>query len=143
MYRIKLGLVFILAMFTSFAYSADIEIFVKSLQQSRVIPADGYNIEVFDLSEPERIVDQIPMFSNDPKNPSIAMGQANAYFATTEGERIKAKLADAYRGHQLIVSYGVQKLPAVVFERGKFVVYGTTDIRKALFQYNAYKNNEY
>lgn len=89
----------------------------------------GMNVIHYDLSEPQRIKqERAPKF---PPDIDAAKRQAQVWFDSPAGLAYQAEMKRAYRGQQLLVSYRLLKTPAIVFDSGKYVVYGTTDINKA------------
>ena len=92
-------------------------------------------ISVFDLSRVDAIKKTAPRF---PPDPELAAAQAKAWFASEEGKSYVEKLKNAYESRTKLVAYGVRKIPAIVFDGGKFVIYGTTDVLQAVDDYDHY-----
>ncbi len=125
--------IFTLVLLSTLAHSAEIEIFVPS--QMRVAKVPGHTLQIYNLSEPQRVRSSIPKFSSDPKT---AQRQAKSFMVSAEGQSFRQRMSEAYQGHRIAMVYGLHKLPAVVFEKGKYVVYGTTDVTLALRDYHNY-----
>ncbi|AQT61896.1 DUF1525 domain-containing protein [Cellvibrio sp. PSBB023] len=80
----------------------------------------------YDLSEVSRLKQTgLPKL---PPNQEQAMKMANAFFATPKGEAFKSEMRAAMRGQQKMMKYQIKKVPAIVFDEGKYVVYGSTDV---------------
>ena len=107
------------------------EVFTESPIQLDSVP--GISVIHYDLSEPARIKKQsAPKLPADEK---IALAQAKAFFKTAEGNAYKSAMRDAYRGKQKMMQYQLTKIPAIVFEEGKYVIYGSTDVVQATTLY--------
>ena len=126
------ALIEILLSNSSFAQTT-IEVFVDKALVVPLIP--NANINVLDISRAELLQKNIPTFSPDA---TIAKSQATAWFASPEGKDHIAQVKEAYMAHQKMIMYGIQKIPAIVFEHGKFVVYGITDVRQAVADYDQF-----
>ena len=125
---------------TAFAQST-IEVFVDQPLMAPSIP--NAVVVVFDLSRVALLEEDTPDF---PPDPVLAQAQAQAWLESSAGKRHLMDLKVAYAGHKKMVHYGLQKIPAIVFNAGKFVVYGTTDIAQAVSDYDHYlrtHNSEY
>lgn len=118
---------------TAFAQST-IEVFVDQPLIAPSIP--NAVVVVFDLSRVALLEDDTPDF---PPDPMLAQTQAQAWLESSAGKRHLMDLKAAYVGHEKMVNYGLQKIPAIVFNDGKFVVYGTTDIPQAVSDYDHYR----
>lgn len=107
------------------------EVFTESPIQLDSVP--GISVIHYDLSEPARIKKQsAPKLPSDEK---IALAQAKAFFKTAEGNSYKAAMREAYRGKQKMMQYQLTKIPAIVFDEGKYVIYGSTDVAQAAILY--------
>lgn len=110
-----------------------IEVFVEQPLMVTGIP--NTSITVFDLSRKDAVKATAPQFS---KNPEVVEGVAKAWLHSADGKTYIADLKAAYTGHSKMISYGVLKVPAIVFDDGKFVIYGTTDVMQAVEDYDEY-----
>jgi integrating conjugative element protein (TIGR03757 family) len=96
----------------------------------------GATVVHYDLSELDRLKQTgLPHL---PANESLAKEKAIAFFASPEGAKFKEGIKGAMRGHQKMMRYNLQKIPAVVFDQGKYVVYGTTDVAEAARLYQVH-----
>lgn len=100
-----------------------IEIFVDSPVAFKPMP--GIETVIYDLSLPEQVnARYLPEFPNDPVR---AEKMAREFFASAKGQEYQAEMKNAYRGQLKVAQYQLKKIPAVVFDSGRYVVYGTHD----------------
>lgn len=98
-------------------------------------PVPNTQVTVFDLSLPSKLDDQAPDF---PADPAIAQAQAQTWLASPAGQQHIAVLKAAYAGQQKLMAYGIQKIPAIAFDGGKYVIYGSLDLAQAVRDYDDY-----
>jgi integrating conjugative element protein (TIGR03757 family) len=111
-----------------------IEVFTDTPTQIENL--EGVDVVYYDLSAPERIKNQFaPKLPADEK---IALAQAKRFFETAEGRVYQLAMRDAYRGRQKMMQYQLTKIPAIVFDDGKYVIYGSTDLAQATMLYRAH-----
>jgi integrating conjugative element protein (TIGR03757 family) len=110
-----------------------IEVFVDQPLVAPLVP--GATIRVFDVARASLLQKTIPKFSKDP---ALGQSQANAWLVSPDGKAHIAQLKDAYVAHQKMMVYGIEKIPAIVFEHGKFVIYGIKDVRQAVADYDQF-----
>lgn len=122
-------------------YPASVDIFTDAAHPvagwetlARAIGKD--KLRYFDLSAPRRLEEEIGR--DLPSDPKAAERIAKARLAKL-GSDIATRFADAYRGIVVAKSYALDRYPAVVFDRGAAVVYGETDVWKAVESYRAWK----
>ena len=127
-----LSLTVLLLSTTAFAQTT-IELFVDHSLLAPSIP--NAIIVVFDLSRVAALEEDTPDF---PPDPMLAQAQAQTWLESSAGKNHLMDLKAAYAGHEKMVNYRLQKIPAIVFNEGKFVVYGTTDIPQAVRDYDHY-----
>ena len=117
------------------AHAVTVEVFTHHPSQVKKI--SGHQVQVYDLSAPDRV--KSPQFSSSPAR---AEKEAKAWLQSQAGQRHIEQLKAAHQGHTKAIKYQLMKVPAVVFEHGKYVVYGTTDVRKALQNYHQRGNHK-
>jgi len=116
--------------FSCVSHALTIEVFTHNPKSvSRV---SGHQVVVHDLSAPDKF--QSPTFS---ASPARAEKEALNWLKSSAGQRHISELTYAHRGRVQAIKYGLKKIPAVVFESGTYVVYGTTNVRLALKDYYA------
>lgn len=114
-----------------------VEIFVG--RPTSIKPLSGIETIIYDLSLPEQVNAQyLPELPGDP---AVAEKMAREFFASEKGKQFKDALKIAYRGQLTVARYQLKKIPAIVFEHGRYVVYGLTDLTRAHALYlNAIQN---
>ena len=94
----------------------------------------GIQVEIHDLSAKQRLLDEISQ--GLPSDPALAKDLATARLGNGGfRQRLVAAEADA----ALAVSYGIVKLPAIVFGRGAAVAYGLSDVGQAVEWYRRWQ----
>lgn len=91
------------------------------------------SITHYDLSEPDRV--RRTMSLKLPPNEEEATRIAQAWFNSPAGLAYQKAMMKAYKGKQKLIAYQLLKTPAIVFDAGKYVVYGTTDLSQAIYIY--------
>ena len=110
-----------------------IEVFTDKPIMAPVIPNAA--ITVFDLSQVDAIKKTAPRFS---PNEGQAKLQAKAWLESPDGKMYVNNLKKAYESRTKMMGYGIQKIPAIVFGGGQFVIYGTSDVARAVADYDHY-----
>lgn len=110
-----------------------IEVFSDRPMTSLSIP--GATVTVYDLSRAGDLESELPALPADPEK---ATQLAKEWVKSAAGQAHIARVKAAYKGHEQMIVYGVQKIPAVVFEQGKYVVYGTLDVALAVRDFDDY-----
>ena len=86
-------------------------------------------LTTYDLSAPDRFNEKLSKgLSSDPL---IAQKQAKERILA-QGSEIQSQLISAYEGSLKAMQYEITKLPAVVFNNGQQVIYGESDVNKAI-----------
>jgi len=115
-------------LFSAGAQAVTIEVFTH--HPKSVAQVSGHRVVVHDLSAPDKF--QSPTFS---ASPARAEKEALAWLKSSAGQRHINNMKAAHQGQVKAIKYGLKKTPAVVFEGGQYVVYGTTNVRQALGDY--------
>ena len=55
-------------------------------------------------------------------------------------QALQQQLITAYQGLSVAIQYQIDRYPAVLFDRGKAVVYGVTDLQQALGWYRQWQS---
>lgn len=95
-------------------------------------PVGAGRFPVYDLSAPRRM--EAELGRSLPASPQAAAAVAKSRIAASQNA-----LRAAFAGHAKAAEYGITKVPAVVFDRGAAVVYGTADVGAALRLYGAWR----
>ncbi len=117
------------------ANALTVEVFTHNPKS--VAKVSGHHVIVHNLSAPDKL--KTPTFSASPNR---AEKEALAWLKSSAGQRHVSALRDAHSGQIKAIKYGLKKIPAVVFENGKYAVYGTTSVRSALKDYHATKRKQ-
>lgn len=117
---------------TSFAQT-NIEVFVDKPMSVTNIP--NASVAVFDLSLVAEVKKSLPHFSGDQMQ---ATAQAKTWLDSPAGKNHVESVKAAYVSHEKMVHYQLQKIPAIVFDHGQFVIYGTSDLQQAMEDYGRY-----
>lgn len=70
-----------------------------------------------------------------PANPEQARAAALQRIQTLDRPKLAKELSETFDGLLLAQRYGIDRYPAVVFDEGKKVVYGVTDLGEAVGLY--------
>ena len=90
------------------------------------------NVKAYDLSAPDQFEKQLSEgLSSDP---TLAQKQAKERIEQ-HGNEIQHQLMAAYEGALIAMKYEIKKIPAIVFNGGEYVIYGVTDVNKAINMY--------
>lgn len=126
-----------LSIFSSvFAHSQEtiIEVFVDGPLEVPALP--NAQIDVYDLSMPEKVKDTLlPTMPEDPVQAKLI---AREFLNSPAGAHFQNSLRAAYAGKLKTIKYQVKKIPAIVFEEGRYVIYGSTDIIGAMHTYDQF-----
>ena len=134
----EFALVFALAtlpvLASELVHPSQIEIFTDS---DHPVSAQGQsNVHVYRLDAPSRV--EKALSAGLPTDLDTAKQIAAQRVRRTASSRAGA-LAQAYRGLMLARRYGLDRLPAVVFDGGLAVVYGITDFEIAVSHYRRWR----
>ncbi len=103
-----------------------------------VLQGQGFLVKVYNLDDGKRLVAQIG--ANLPNNQNAAKSALQQRFKKRGKEQVKAQFIQAYQAVTISTKYGLSSYPAVVFNHGESVVYGETNLVKALSLYQQWKS---
>ncbi|WP_339616297.1 DUF1525 domain-containing protein [uncultured Gilvimarinus sp.] len=112
--------------------SVQVEVFYRSTMHSAPnsrLP--GAQITLWNLDEPKLVKRHKPNITGTEKD---VRAQVSNWLSSDQGKAHMAAARDSYRGFGQAMQYRIKKVPAIVLE-GRQVVYGTTNVRKALMIY--------
>ncbi|MGK2925687.1 MAG: TIGR03757 family integrating conjugative element protein [Lysobacterales bacterium] len=118
----------------SHAAEADVRVFTD---RHHAIEAPA-GINVVELDAPAHI--EAELAANLPADPAQAAAIVRQRLQDG-GTSLQRRLADAYQGVTDAWSLGVTKIPAVVVDR-RYVVYGETDVSRALARIEEYRRTQ-
>jgi integrating conjugative element protein (TIGR03757 family) len=116
-----------------------IDIFTESPVKKRVTYIPNTHIAYFDFEAPLRVSKKIPVFAN---NEQKAYQQFQQWKNNAESKKILAELKDSYNAQLRALKYKITKTPAIVFDQGKYVIYGSTDVGRAVRDYDLFKKGK-
>lgn len=97
------------------------------------------DVQVFMLDEAQRL--EQALFPSLAGNEQQAEQQARQRMQQPDWKSVEARLSGAYQSLVTAWSLGVEKVPAVVID-GRYVVYGTTNIRLAQQKLNEWQEQQ-
>lgn len=101
------------------------------------LAAEGVQVELYDLDAPARF--EAELGRNLPADPEAAMRIAHSRIAALDPAALARHLEQDYRGALRAMALGLDRYPAVVFD-GRAVIYGVTDLRRALALYRTWED---
>lgn len=83
---------------------------------------------------------QVALSANLPGDPKAAEALVRARLAENTATALIERATKAWQGAVLARTYGIDRIPAIVFE-GRAIVYGATNAGEALERYHAWKES--
>lgn len=102
--------------------------------------AQGLSVNVYNLDDGKRLVKRLA--GTLPPNQVAAKRQLENTFHRMGPAAVRKAFSKAFMAQQVAVQYGLKRYPAIVFNQGKAVVYGVTDVSQAIERYNAWKESQ-
>ena len=91
------------------------------------------SIRYFEIDAQARLDEALS--KNLPPNPEQARATALQRIQALDRTKLEEELSESLDGLLLAQRYGIDRYPAIVFDEGKIVVYGVTDLREAVNLY--------
>lgn len=128
---------FVLFLGVSVSASAQPALNVEVFSDSAVSPHDlpGVTLTYYNLNELELV--KARYLPTLPPDPARAQSLFHSFLNSEKGAKFTSEMRRAYKGHQQMVRYQLEKVPAIVFDDGRYVIYGLLDVREALVIYRA------
>jgi integrating conjugative element protein (TIGR03757 family) len=121
-----------LSLFGSVAVAADVFVVTDSRHPVQA-PA---GVRVIELDQPARIEAELAAhLPADPGKAAVLVRQR----LRSGGEALQRRIGHAYQGVADAWGLGIAKIPAVVVDR-RYVVYGETDVARAVARIDAYRS---
>ena len=98
-----------------------------------LIQKKGIVVRLYNLDDGKRMVSQLE--ANLPKSEQAAKKAMALRIKKMGGHVLKKKFSDAFQAIIIGTQYGLTRHPAVIFNHGQAVVYGVTDLTRALTLY--------
>ena len=117
------------------AFASDLDVRVYTDDRHPVAIQPGITVKVTKLDEAQRLLSDLS--ANLPTDPSQAAAMARQRLAHG-GANWQSRMQQASQGVADAWSLGIAKVPAVVVN-GRYVVYGETDVGKALQLIDQYR----
>jgi integrating conjugative element protein (TIGR03757 family) len=103
----------------------------------QALKRQGMAIKLYNLDDGKRLVSQLA--TNLPHNQDAAKKTLQQRFKKMGNQAVKGQFIRAYQGVIVGTQYGVTRYPAVIFDHGRAVVYGITDLPQALTLYRQWQ----
>lgn len=97
----------------------------------------GYEVRRYNLDAPQTLLARISQHL--PATQDAAKRALEAQLHQRGPQSLHQQLLTAYQGLSLATQYRIDRYPAVVFEQGRAVVYGVTDLNQALLRYRQWQ----
>lgn len=98
----------------------------------------GFDVKVYNLDAPKQL---FATFSqNLPANQVAAKRALEQRIQQYGRQALQQPLVAAYQGLSLSIQYQISRYPAVVFDQGRAVIYGVTDLEQALGLYRQWQS---
>lgn len=125
-------------------YPQQIEVFTDRTRPVRIpttlrqdLQRHHVDLRLFELDAPAELEDHLS--AGLPADPVQAEGMARQRLQALGKERLDARIQEVYGGLLQAVAYELDRYPAIVFDGGRGVVYGVTDLAQALAHYRHWR----
>lgn len=103
------------------------------------LAGQGIEVKTYNLDDAERLMADLAI--GLPPDREQAKAALERRFNEQGMEAVQAQFTQAFQGQIAGVQYGISRYPAFVFDRGKAVVYGVTDLNRAVAIYREWRRN--
>lgn len=135
-------LIIIFTSMISFSVAAERSVEIVSDHPVLGIPDKlPFKLVLHDLSEFERLKEELPVFNGNPNDREFIRKSKESFeqwFNSVEGKQWVEAVKKSQSGRLAIANYELEKIPAIIFDDGRFVIYGITDIGQAIHDYDNY-----
>ena len=97
----------------------------------------GIAVKLYNLDDGKRLLSQLA--TGLPHNQEAAKKTLQQRFQKMGDQTVKGRFIQAYQGVIVGTQYGVTQYPAVIFDHGQAVVYGVTDLPRAVTLYHQWQ----
>lgn len=104
------------------------------------LAGQGIEVKTYNLDDGKRLTANLA--TGLPPNQEQAKRTLEQRFKQQGMEAVKQQFMRAFQGRIVGVQYGVSRYPAVVFNQGQAVVYGVTDLSRALAIYREWLRSQ-
>lgn len=98
----------------------------------------GYDVKLYNLDAPKQLFADLSQ--NLPANPEAAKRTLEQRMQQHGRQALQQQLIAAYQGLSVAIQYQVDRYPAVLFDQGRAVIYGVTDLQQALDLYRQWNS---
>lgn len=98
----------------------------------------GYVVKSYNLEAPKQLF--ATLSQNLPANQAAAKHILEQRMQQHGRHALQQQLVSAYQGLSLAMQYQIDRYPAVLFDQGRAVIYGVTDLEQALSLYRQWQN---
>lgn len=99
----------------------------------------GIEVKTYNLDDGKRLT--INLAVGLPPNQEQAKAALERRFKEQGMEAVQNQFTQAFQGRIVGVQYGISRYPAIVFDHGRAVVYGVTDLNRALAIYREWQRS--
>ncbi len=103
------------------------------------LAGQGIEIKTYNLDDAERLTANLAI--GLPLNQEQAKAALERRFKEQGMEAVQEQFTQAFQGRIVGVQYEIDRYPAIVFDHGKAVVYGVTDLNRAVAIYRDWRRN--
>jgi integrating conjugative element protein (TIGR03757 family) len=97
----------------------------------------GIEVKLYNFDDGKRMIAKLE--AGLPNNEAAAKKAMQQRIKSMGNESLKKLFTEAYQAVIIGTQHGITRYPAIVFEQGKSVIYGVTDIPHALALYHQWK----
>lgn len=98
----------------------------------------GYKVKLYNLDAPKHLIASLSQ--NLPANQTAAKRTLEQRLQQHGQQALQQQLMTAYQGLSLAMQYQIDGYPAVLFDQGRAVIYGVTDLEQAVHLYRQWQS---
>jgi integrating conjugative element protein, PFL_4709 family len=103
------------------------------------LAGQGIEVKTYNIDDAERLTANLAI--GLPPDREQAKAALERRFKEQGMEAVQKHFTQAFQGRIVGVQYGINRYPAIVFDQGKAVVYGVTDLNRAVAIYREWRRN--
>lgn len=130
------ALVLLVVALSTIKASAETVIDVFSYTKISIVSIPGTQITLHDLSRTAAIESTAPEFPYDPSNPAPTVLATKTWMQSEAGQQWHKEMRDSFKPIEKMYQCGISKVPAIAFNKCRYVIYGLTDIKQAVQEYD-------
>lgn len=98
----------------------------------------GYDVKLYNLDAPKQLLSSLSQHL--PANQTAAKRTLEQRLQQHGRQALQQQLITAYQGLSLAMQYQIDRYPAVLFDQGRAVIYGVTDLEQAVNLYRQWQS---